>query len=221
MTTLSTKTPGATFQSILTVNVPVSGVAVGLDNTLRSVEDGAGHQSPLSLSQSQIALNGAIWPSSGAVTGSLLQVSATSGVLEWYTQTAIDITNALGYVPLSSTSSVFTTPVTVKAATLDTQVTTVINTLPTTVYTFNPPSGGTIKLMCQVLDTSTNAFHSEELFIVTDGSTFDLTGFAVVMTQSSLGTFDATMVSGAVELTFTAQNATTKTVTVVAMSVTA
>jgi hypothetical protein len=221
MTTLSTKTPGATFRSILTVNVPVSGSAVGLDSTLRSVEDGAGHQSPLSLSQSQIAFSNLVWPAVTGNTNDLLRISATTGLLEWHTLSSLDITTALGFTPASATSSVFTTPLVVKSATLDTQVTTVNTTNATPVYTFANTAGGTIKLLCQVQDTSSNAFHSEELMIVSDGSTLDLTGFAVVVTQNVLGVFDAIMSSGQVVLTFTASAATTKTVKVVAISVTA
>jgi hypothetical protein len=217
MPTLTGKTPAATYNSLLTVN----NASGGLDGTLRFIEDGFGLPSPLQLSTGAIALQGLTWPVSTPVAGSALTVSATSGQLEWYTTTGADVIAALGYTPANAASANFAGPLTVQAATLETQTTQVNSTFTTVVYTFANTTGGTIKLMCQVQDTSTNAFHSEEMFIVTDGSTFDLTGFAVVTTQGSLGSFDAVMSSGQVNLTFTATIATTKTVTVVALSVTA
>jgi hypothetical protein len=75
--------------------------------------------------------------------------------------------------------------------------------------------------LCQVQDTTTNAIHSEELLVVTDSSTFDLTGFAVVTTQGTLGTFNVEMSGSDVVLTFQATNQTNKNVTVTATYVTA
>jgi hypothetical protein len=216
MPNLSGKTPASTFKSLLTLN----NTNGGLDGILRLVEDGTGLQAPLQLSTSAVALNGQIWPATGATTGSFLRVSTTANTLEWHAITAGDISTILGYVPANSSSGSFSSALSVKNATIDTQQTSVTDTAVTTVYTFNTTTGGTVKFMCQVQDTSTNAFHSEELLVVTDGSTLDMTGFAVVTTQNPLGSFDVSMSGSNVILTFQATAASTKKVTIVATYVT-
>lgn len=60
----------------------------GVDTTLRSVTDGTGNASPLQLSTTQIALNGAVWPTSVGTTGQQLVVG-TGGNLGWATSTSL------------------------------------------------------------------------------------------------------------------------------------
>jgi hypothetical protein len=216
MPNLYGKTPASTFTSLLTVD----NTSGGFDSSLRFIGDGAGLQTPLQLSTSSVALNGLVWPATGGSVGAYLRVSSISSALEWYNFSAIDVTTALGYTPANAAGGSFSTPVTIMASTLETQVTQITDTSVDTVYTFNTTNGGTAKFLCQVRDTSTNALHSEELLVVTDGSIVDVTGFAVVVTQATLGTFNATMSGSNVILTFQAFTATTKTVTIVATSVT-
>lgn len=218
-TPLKGQTPAATYNKLLVIDNSGTNLVSGLDSSLRAVLDGSGAQTPLQLSMSAIALNGQQWPSASGVSGSMLRVSSTSGQLEWHTINAADITAILGYVPANQASGVFTSPITVKAATVDTQVTTVSTTAVTTVYTFSTSTGGTIKFLCQVKESGTNAFHAEELFVVTDSSILDMTGFAIVTTQSPLGAFDVSMSGSNVVLTFQASAQSTKTVTIVATSV--
>jgi hypothetical protein len=216
MPSLTGQTPATTYQSLLTVN----NTGGGLDGTLRLIEDGSGLQSPLQLSTSSVALNGMIWPSIGAGVGMYLRVSSIANTLEWYQPTSADIITTLGYTPANSANAQFST-MNINGLTIVNQVTVVDTTVVTPVFTFVTTTGGTIKFLCQVHDTTTNAFHSEELLVVTDGSTFDLTGFAVVTTQGPLGTFDVNMSGSDVVLTFQATNQTNKNVTVTATYVTA
>jgi hypothetical protein len=167
-----------------------------------------------------VALNGLIWPATGNVSGAVLRVSLINNALEWHTITSTDITNALGFMPASSTSGSFSSSLSVKSATIDTNVTTVNGSQTATVFTFTNATGGTIKLMCQVKDTVTSALHAEELLVVTDGSIVDATGFGVVYTQASLGSFDASMSGSSVNVTFTSSSPNKTTVTVVATTVT-
>jgi hypothetical protein len=216
MPTLSGKTPAATFETILTIN----NIGAGLDGVLRIVEDGNGLQSPLQLSTSAIALNGQIWPSTGSTSGSFLRVSTTANTLEWHVLSATDISNILGYTPANSNSGSFSSPLAIKAVTIDTQQTVVTTNTATPVYTFQTTTGGTVKFVCQVHDTNSNAYQSEEILAVTDGSVVDITGFGQVVTQGQIGVFDALMSGSNVVLTFQAANASTVNVTVVANFVT-
>jgi hypothetical protein len=216
MPSLTGQTPAATYQSLLTVN----NTGGGLDGTLRLIEDGSGLQSPLQLSTSSVALNGMIWPTIGAGAGMYLKVSSVANTLEWYQLAASDITTALGYTPVNAANAQFSS-INVNGLTITNQVTAVNTTTATPVFTWVTTNGGTIKFLCQVQDTTTNAIHSEELLVVTDGSTFDLTGFAVVTTQGPLGTFDVNMVGSDLVLTFQATTQTNKNVTVTATYVTA
>jgi hypothetical protein len=217
MPSLTGQTPAATYQALLTVN----NTGGGLDDTLRLIEDGSGLQSPLQLSTSSVALNGMVWPSIGASVGMYLRVSSIANTLEWYQPTATDITTTLGYVPANSAIGQFSNSINISGLTITNQVTVVTTTAVTPVFTFVTTTGGTIKFLCQVQDTTTNAIHSEELLVVTDSSTFDLTGFAVVTTQGTLGTFNVEMSGSDVVLTFQATNQTNKNVTVTATYVTA
>lgn len=54
----------------------------GLSSSLQAVQDGQGATTPLSLSTTQIALAGKVWPTTGMVTGAQLTVDS-SGNLAW------------------------------------------------------------------------------------------------------------------------------------------
>lgn len=58
--------------------------ATGVDGTLRAIEDGAGNATPLSISSTELALNGLAWPTTGAEAGKVLAVSSGTQ-LEWIT----------------------------------------------------------------------------------------------------------------------------------------
>ena len=57
--------------------------------------------------------------------------------------------------------------------------------------------------------TSSTSYHIIELFLVHDGTTVYLTQYGEVFTGSSLGTFDASITTGTLNLLFTATNAIT------------
>ena len=57
--------------------------------------------------------------------------------------------------------------------------------------------------------TSGSSYHIIELFLVHDGTTVYLTQYGEVFTGSSLGTFDASITTGTLNLLFTPTNAIT------------
>jgi hypothetical protein len=72
MPTLFNRKPKNSYQELL----KLTNTGAGLDTTLRTVEDGVGQVSPLSLSTTQIALSGLIWPTTVPLTGQILSVGA-------------------------------------------------------------------------------------------------------------------------------------------------
>ena len=57
--------------------------------------------------------------------------------------------------------------------------------------------------------TSGTAYHAIEILVLHDGTTVYLTQYGEMFTGSSLGTFDASITAGVLNLLFTATNATT------------
>lgn len=67
------------FHEILRVNKDD-----GLGDVLAPVTDGKGAVTPLAISDTQVAINDMVWPTTGAEEGSVLRVSTTSNQLEWF-----------------------------------------------------------------------------------------------------------------------------------------
>jgi hypothetical protein len=102
----------------------LTNTGAGLDSTLRTVEDGNGTVAPLSLSSTQIALNGLIWPTVTPGVGQVLSVS-TGNQLTWSNANGSSVVPVLTYQGVLGTSSA--TLATASQDTLLTQIT-LVNT---------------------------------------------------------------------------------------------
>lgn len=87
MASLHGRTPASSYRELLTTSQ-----LNGIDSNLNTVVDGSGTLTPLSISTTQIAFNGNIWPTSGATPNKVLRVSSTSNQLEWVTLSTSNIT---------------------------------------------------------------------------------------------------------------------------------
>jgi hypothetical protein len=137
MPTLFNRKPMDTYKELL----KLTNTGLGLDTTLRTIEDGSGTISPLSLSTTQIALNGLIWPTSTPSSGQFLSVG-TGNSLVW--------ANAAGATPspvLTYQGTLGTVAATLATASQDTelqQITLCNTTNSTQTVSLNiVPQGGT------------------------------------------------------------------------------
>jgi len=70
------------------------------------------------------------------------------------------------------------------------------------IYSFLTTAYRTIKFIAQVEYTNDNKYHSEEILLTHNDSDVFMTTYAQVLTDSSLGTFDASISSGTCSVTF-------------------
>lgn len=87
-----------------------------------------------------------------------------------------------------------------------------LNTTTTTanqiIDTFPAANFRTAKYLIQVHDTVNNDYHASEILLIHDGTTVYLTEFAIVFSDISLATFDASILSGNVRLLVTPTTST-------------
>lgn len=100
MPTLSGRRPMDTFPELL----KLTNTNAGLGANLITVEDGSGVVSPLSLSQTQIALNGLIWPTTTPGAGQVLAVGA-GDQLVWQNSDGSAVVPVLTYQGVLGTSN--------------------------------------------------------------------------------------------------------------------
>jgi hypothetical protein len=98
MPTLYGRAPQNSYQELLKLN----NTGAGVQSTLLAVQDGTGVNTPLQLSTTQIALSGALWPTSVGTTGQFLTASNSSGSLAWSSLSSSNVTTALGYTPANT-----------------------------------------------------------------------------------------------------------------------
>ena len=67
--------------------------------------------------------------------------------------------------------------------------------------------------------TAGTNYHAIELLLIHDGTTANLVQYAEVVTTSSLGTFDASITTGVLNLLFTPASATATTIKVIRDSI--
>ena len=91
----------------------------------------------------------------------------------------------------------------------------------TTIYAFAAASYRTAEFVVQVVDTTNSQYHSAKILVIHNGTTVNLVQYGVVHTAAELGTFDASISTGVVNLQFTPTAATTKTVKIAATLLTA
>jgi hypothetical protein len=128
---------------------------------------------------------------------------------------AADVAGALG------TSALTPSSVTIDSvALLDTATTAVTTTTATTIASFTAAAYRTAKFLVQVTDTTNSQYHAVEILVIHNGTTVFKTEYAEVSTNGALGTFDASITTGTLNLQFTATAATTKSVKVYATSLT-
>jgi hypothetical protein len=124
MPTLYGRAPQNSYQELLKLN----NTGAGVQSSLLAVQDGTGVNTPLQLSTTEIALNGAVWPTSLGTTGQILTASDSIGTLAWSTP---------AFAPLASPA--FTGTPTAPTATSATNTT----QLATTAFVQNVLSGVT------------------------------------------------------------------------------
>ena len=147
-----------------------------------------------------------------------------NGILSFNTRTGVvsltssDVTTALGYTPANkagdTVSGNFTGITTLGAnnvtyahsTTFSTTFTT-STTSPVTIDSFPITSYRSAKYFVQL--TSSTSYHVIELSLVHNGTSVYLAQYGEVFTSASLGTFDASIVTGQLNLTFTGANAVT------------
>ena len=97
MASLRNRTPKETFREILTINNEA-----GITSSLALVSDGDGQLTTLSLSTTQIGLNGMVWPTAAGAANSVLRVSSTNNQLEWVSADSLapyDLASAINGKP--------------------------------------------------------------------------------------------------------------------------
>ena len=109
----------------------------------------------------------------------------------------------------------------IKDAGLDVATTAVTTTNQLAVFSYAAATYRTAKILVQIVDSTNSAYHSAEFLLIHNGTTVNLVSYGVVTTGSELGTFDASISGGNVQLLFTATAATTKTVKAVGTMLTA
>lgn len=137
------------------------------------------------------------------------------------TLSSSDVTSALTYTPANKAGDNFTGAVTATALTSNTSLTigttnvvgmssntyTTASTSQVSVDSFASASYRSAKYFIQM--TSGTSYHVIELSVIHDGTTVWLAQYGEIYTGSSLGSFDATITSGTLNLLFTATNAVT------------
>ena len=108
----------------------------------------------------------------------------------------------------------------IKDAGVDVATTAVTTTNQLAVFSYAAATYRTAKILVQIVDSTNSAYHSAEFILIHNGTTVNLVQYGVVATGSELGTFDAAISGGNVQLLFTATAATTKTVKAVATMLT-
>lgn len=108
----------------------------------------------------------------------------------------------------------------IKDAGVDVATTSVTTTNQLSVFSYAAATYRTAKILVQIVDSTNSAYHSAEFILIHNGTTVNLVQYGVVATGSELGTFDAAISGGNVQLLFTATAATTKTVKAVATMLT-
>ena len=172
--------------------------------------------------------------SSDLVSGSTITVT-NSGVTSFNGSTgsvtfgSINVTNALGYAPANKAGDAFTGAIsssgTITGSSLVANTAVTINTsgyITTTAYTtaasvsqvtvdsFATGTYRSAKYEVQI-NTSTG-YHVIELRVVHDGTTVWLAQYGEIFTSASLGTFDASISAGNLNLLFTPASATVTTI---------
>jgi Concanavalin A-like lectin/glucanases superfamily len=207
MASLLGRAPKDSFQELLKLN----NTGAGLDATLRAVQDGTGNSSPLQLSTTQIALNGALWPTSLGTSGQFLQMGA-NGTMSWSSIAAVNsavITTALGYTPVNPTALTSYAPLAAPAFTG-------APTAPTATAGTNTTQLATTAFVTTAVPTNTNQLTNGAGFITSAGAPVQTvagrTGAVVLSTTdiSGIGSY-ATLASPALSGSPTAPTASAAT----------
>lgn len=155
---------------------------------------------------------------SGSAAGDSFFYNASTGKTFVGTAAASDLvffTNKVERMRISSTGTV-TIPGSIVNGNSGTATTTtsVSTATGTTIDSFSSTSFRTAKYIVQVFDSTNTRFHSVEILLIHDGATVYKTEYAEVVSSVPLGTFDASITTGTLNLTFTATAASSKTVKV-------
>lgn len=217
MPSLFNRRPMDSYQELL----KLTNTGAGLDVNLRTVEDGLGQVSPLSLSKTQIALNGLIWPTTTPGAGQVLSVG-TGNSLVWSNADGSSAIPVLTYQGVLATSA--TTLATATQDTLLDQITLVNTTGSTQSVSLNiVPSGGTAGVANAIF--STGAILAGQTVLITTEMTMlngaSLVGFAsasgvIINVSGAGGTNIAQLFYGAMPTSstavYTVPASTTKTI---------
>ena len=157
-------------------------------------------------------------------TGSTIYINNTgvqsfNGMTGAVTLSSANVTSALGFTPANKAGDNFTGAVIVPTLTANTSVSlngigydtsntfTTSSTSQVSVDAFATTTYRSARYFVQM--TSGSSYHIIELFMVHDGTTVSMAQYGEVFTGSSLGTFDASITTGTVNLLFTPTNSAT------------
>jgi hypothetical protein len=167
-----------------------------------------GNASTATTLQTARNINGVSFNGSADIT-----VTAAAGTLSGATLAAGVTASSLTSV--GTLTSLATGPVTIESTTqLDTVSTAVTTTTATTIASFATATYRSAKFLMQVTDTTNSFYHAVEITVIHNGTTVFKTEYGEVSTNGALGTFDASITTGTLNLQFTATAATTKAVKV-------
>lgn len=184
MASLRNRTPKESFRELLTINNNA-----GITSTLALVRDGDGHLTALSLSTTQIALNGMVWPTASGAANSVLRVSSTNNQLEWVSADSLapyDLASAINGKPAANAvvlNFVAARSFTIPAGMVGSRAKSTVNATATTVFTIKK-NGANVGTLTFAAANSTGVFAMATQTSFVEGD---------VLSMSAPATADATL----------------------------
>jgi hypothetical protein len=148
-----------------------------------------------------IIFDGSTW---GKIDGIASEVTSVFGRVGTVIMTSADVVTALGFTPLNSVSPVVASgTLTLGSVALVSSNSTFISGALQIVDSFAIASFRSAKYEALVIDTTNSKFHVVEFIVLHDGTNVYKTEYGQVTSVASLGSFDATISAGSVNVTFT------------------
>lgn len=152
--------------------------------------------------------------SNTAVVGATIQGSTSMLTGTFVANTSITTAGLLASGEATVNSLVTNTSVTGNTFILNGNVATTSTTGAVTLDTFAASEYRTAHYLVQVTDNTALQYHSTQIFLIHNGTNVYQSEYNLIFTDAVLGTFDSSLVSGQIALTFTATSATNKTIKV-------
>jgi phage-related tail fiber protein len=147
-----------------------------------------------------------------AGTYSKVTVDVKGRVVSGSAISSADVTGALGFTPLNSINPVVTGPLLIGSMAIISTNTTFTSGAIQTVDSFATAAYRAAKYVATVIDSVNSKYHVVEFLLLHDGTNVYKTEYAQVTSVASLGTFDATITTGTLNVTFLPAASSTYTV---------